>query len=64
MKLFNFNFCSSLFEGSFDLLSLCLRYFLLDNCIRSFVYKILSFFQSKTCNLFNSFYNTKLSLAS
>ena len=58
--LFNLNFGACLFKGSLQLLSFCLGGFLL-NCLRSAVYKILSFLQTETKSLFNGLDNLKLS---
>ena len=60
--LFNLNFGTCLFEGSLQLLSFCLGGLLL-NCLRSAVYKILSFLQTKTKSLLNGFDHLKFSCA-
>lgn len=59
-KLFNLDLCTSLFEGCFELLSLCLRNFLLHRG-GSTVNQILGLFQTKTKGLFGGLDNLELS---
>ena len=64
VKLFKLNFSTSLLKSSFDLLSLCFRCFLFDDCICSLVNELFSLFKTKTSKLFNSFNYAKFSLTS
>ncbi len=58
--LFNLNFGTCLFKGSFQLLSFSLRGLLL-NSLRSAVYEILSFLKAETESLLNGLDYLKLS---
>ena len=62
-KLFNLNFCTSLFKSRFDLLCFSLGYFLFQSCVWSLVNEVLSLLKSEAEEILHSLDDAELGCA-